>query len=150
VSLSSIGIGNGSSSGSGIDIGGGRVNNSMTSLVGYHEADDKDVYMEISILADHTFKSMKTEISKNSRLLSKGGSNFHLNESEWGEPVCEFIKGLSGLSLCFNNKSRFFIKCTFLSNLKRFDRAQLYFFCVGSMSKRNQDMVHKELVNAHL
>jgi hypothetical protein len=129
---------------------GGRSTNSRNSLFGHREAEDNEVDLAISILADHPFKTMKTEISKNSRLVSKGGINFHLNENEWGEPVCRFIKDLSGLSSCFNNKSRFFVKCTCLSKLKRFDRAQLYLFCMGSMSKRDQDMVYKELVNARV
>jgi hypothetical protein len=119
-------------------------------LFGHREAEDNEVDLAISILANHPLKTTKTEISKNSKLVSKGGRKFRLNESEWGEPVCQFIKALSGLSSCFNKKSRFFVKCTHLSKLKRFDRAQLYLFHVGSMSKRDQNMVHKELVNARV
>jgi hypothetical protein len=119
-------------------------------LFGHSKAEDNEVDLAISVLADHPFKTMKTEILKNSRLVSKGGSNFRLNESEWGEPVCQFIKALSCLSSCFNKKSSFFVKCTCISNLKRFDRAQLYLFHVGSMSKCDQDMVYKELINAQV
>jgi hypothetical protein len=54
---------------------------------------------------------------------------------------------MSDMSLCFNKNTTFFIKCTCLSKLKRFSRAQLYLFHVGSMSKRDQYMVYKELVN---
>jgi hypothetical protein len=143
----SSGSGSVSASGSG---SGGRSTKSRNSLFGHREAADNEVDLAISILADHPFKTMKTEISKNSRLLSKGGSNFHMKESEWGEPVYQFIKALSGLSSRFNKKSRFFVKCTCLSKLKRFDRAQLYLFCMGSMSKCDQDMVYKELVNARV
>jgi hypothetical protein len=141
------GSGSVSASGSG---SGGRSTKSRNSLFGHREAEDNEVDLDISILADHPFKTTKTEISKNSRLVSKGGSNFHLNESEWGDPVCQFIKALSGLSSCFNKKSRFFVKCTCLSKLKRFDRAQLYLFCMVSMSKRDQYMVNKELINARM
>jgi hypothetical protein len=87
-------------------------------LFGNHEAEDNEVDLDISILADHAFKTMKTEILKNSRLLSEGESNFRLNDSEWGEPVCQLVKALSCLSSCFNKKSMLFVKCTCLSKLK--------------------------------
>jgi hypothetical protein len=57
------------------------------SLFGHREAEENEVDLAISILADHPFKTMKTEVSKSSRLVSKCGSNFHLNESKWREPV---------------------------------------------------------------
>jgi hypothetical protein len=118
-SPSSSGSGSVSASGSGSDSRSTKIRNS---LFGHREAEDNEVNLATSILADHPFKTMKTEISKSSRLVSKGGSNFHLNESEWGETVCQFIKALSGLSSCFNKKLRFFVKCTCLSKLNRFDR----------------------------
>jgi hypothetical protein len=100
-SPSSSDSGSVSASGSG---SGGRSTKSRNSLFVYREAEDNEVDLAISILADHPVKTMKTEISNSSRLVSKGGSNFHLNESEWGEHVCQFIKALSGLSSCFNRK----------------------------------------------
>jgi hypothetical protein len=143
--------GSGSVSVSGSDSdSGGRSTKSRNSLFGHREAEDNEVELAILILTYHPCKTTKTEISKNSRLVSKCGSNFCLNESEWGKPVCQFTKALSGLSSCFNKKSRFFFKRTCLSKLKRFDRAQLYLFRVVSMSKRDQDMVYKELVNARV
>jgi hypothetical protein len=105
-SPSSSGSGSGSVSTSGSG-SGGRSTKIRNSLFGHREAEDNEVDLAISILADHPFKTMKTEISKNSRLVSKGGSNFHLNESEWDEPVCQFIKALSGLSSCFNKEHNY-------------------------------------------
>jgi hypothetical protein len=50
-----------SASGSG---SGGRSTKIRNSLFGHREAEENDVDLAISILADHPFKTMKTEISK--------------------------------------------------------------------------------------
>jgi hypothetical protein len=69
-------------SGSSSDSGSGRSNHIRNSLIDYYEADDMEVEMKIDILADHPFKSTKTEISKNSILVSKRGIIFRLNKSD--------------------------------------------------------------------
>jgi hypothetical protein len=63
-------------------------------LHAFREAEGDEVEVVNAILAKHPFKAMKTQISKNSRLVSKGGRNFQLTESDWTEPLNNFICGV--------------------------------------------------------
>jgi hypothetical protein len=51
-------------------------NHSRNSLHAFREAEGDEVEVVNAILAKHPFKAMKTLISKNSRLVSKGGRYF--------------------------------------------------------------------------
>jgi hypothetical protein len=76
------------------DDSGMTSNHSRNSLHAFREAEGDEVEVVNAILAKHPFKAMKTQISKNSRLVSKGGRNFQLTESDWTEPLNNFICGV--------------------------------------------------------
>jgi hypothetical protein len=73
--------------------------------------------------------------------------NFRLTESDWTEPLNDFICGLAGLPSCYNKRATYFVNCTCLYELRQFARAKQYLFRIGYMPKRDQDSVFKELVN---
>jgi hypothetical protein len=101
-------------------------NHSRNSLHAFREAEGDEVEVVNAILAKHPFKAMKTLISKNSRLVSKGGRNFRLTESDWTEPLNDFICGVAGLRSCYNKRAKYFVNCACLSELQQFARAKQY------------------------
>jgi hypothetical protein len=70
-----------------------------------------------AILAKHPFKAMKNLISKNSRLVSKGGRIFWLTESDWTDPLNNFICGVAGLRSYYNKRAKYFVNYVCLSEL---------------------------------
>jgi hypothetical protein len=70
-----------------------------------------------------------------------------LTESDWTEPLNDFICAVAGLRSCYNNRAKYFVNYVFLSELRQFARAKQYLFRIGLMPNRDQDSVFKELVN---
>jgi hypothetical protein len=85
-------------------------------LHAFREAEGDEIEVVNAILAKHPTKAMKTLISKNSRLVSKGGRNFQLTESDWTEPLNNFICGVVGLRSCYNKRAKSFLNCACLSS----------------------------------
>jgi hypothetical protein len=128
------------------DDSGMTSNHSRNSLHASREAEGDEIEVVNAILAKHPFNVMKTLISKNS-LVSKGGRNFQLTGSDWTEPLNNFMCGVVGLRSCYNKRAKSFVNCACLSELQQFAKAKQYLFRIGSMPKRDQDSVFKELVN---
>jgi hypothetical protein len=75
---------------------------------------------------------------------------FLLSKVDWAKPSRVLITGLAGLTSFYNKLSKHFIKCNCLTKLQDFSRAEKYLFRDGSIRKRDQAMLCKELANARV
>jgi hypothetical protein len=98
-------------------------------------------------LKKHSFRQMKTIISKSTNLKIIGKDRFCINKEEWKPAICLYIEKISSFSSCYNKKKRYFIKCCCLKRLANFDCAVEYLAHVGVMSKCDNDYFYKELIN---
>jgi hypothetical protein len=113
------------------------------------DASDEDVDRanQLVMHVHHPFLLVKAAVSNNCRI-KKSKHKLSLDEDAVRIAIKAFLEELTSLPSCFNMQKCHFIKCGCIRKIK-YDHAHAdeYLLAVALMTKKEQDVLYKELIN---